>query len=259
MKKTFAFALLALPLLSFSKQEIKLDQFTYDSIDPNRVTFVRSDYAMPNIPVVIKKTNGGFPALGKWMIDSDGQVAHWLGDRKINGKKDSRYTLEPINVEFFVKATSELDAFTKVDSFLTDKDTGFGNVSKLHSSGYQAYIGEDIYNQFQNKTYSDNYPFMQNDHLRIFGSTKSYNGYYVMTGSCSEESGLFKVEDKRSEMNNLMLLIHHFVSFNHCRDLLYKNAKKQGINTQYIKMNNTFLDDNFSTRDHDGNAVQIIL
>ena len=107
------------------------------------------------------------------------------------------------------------------------------------------------------RRYCNNYPFLQNDHLRIFGSSLRYGGYYIITGSCSEESGIFKIQENNN--NDANLLIHHFVSFNHCRDLLYKKAKNQEQHTQLIEMNNSYSDGNFTTRDHDGKAVQIVL
>lgn len=200
-----------------------------------------------NIPVDIHDHNAGNPTLGYWMVTSDDEVAHWLGE-----KKDGKYTLEPINVEFLVKADTASSAFTKLNNALVSGAIDFGHFSPIHSSGYKGFIGGVEYEQQGNKTYSDNSWYKQNDHMRVFGPTKvSYNGYYVFTASCSEETGIF--------FEGANLLGHHFVSFNHCRDTLLNRFKANGYKEQYFRMNNTYSDANFTTRDHDGNIAQITI
>lgn len=213
---------------------------------------------IPKIPVSINDHITGHPSLGYWMITKDNQVAHWLGDRKIDGKQDSRYTLEPINVEFLVKADSASNAATILDNTLRSDQVGFSHLSVVHSGAYKANIGGKTYNQYHDNTYSDKASYQQNNHLRLFGPTVTpYSGYYVFTGSCSEETGWFTQKERKKYGANL--IGHHFVSFNYCRDLLYNRFEAISSLVQYINIHNSYTNNNFTTRDHKGNVAQITM
>jgi hypothetical protein len=85
-------------------------------------------------------TPAGLPPMGKWMIDKDGSVAHWLGEL-VDGKK----LHEPINV-ILIDADSATPEQARSALIAAAKKAGYP-VRFGHSTGYRGYIGGSIYSQ----------------------------------------------------------------------------------------------------------------
>ncbi len=184
----------------------------------------------------------GLPAIGKWMFDHDGSIAHWLG-QIVDGKK----LHEPINV-ILVDATSSSPNEARTKLVTAAKAAGYP-VRFGHSTGYRGFIGGDLYSQlpqgrddaFSNRIFEET-----NNHGRIFGPYPSPDGY-VFTGAFSRESVDF-IRDPP----------HRYASFNSARDDFARNlaAKTAFQLSGMVPLGNEISDDpHDTTGDHDGRAV----
>jgi hypothetical protein len=182
------------------------------------------------------------PAIGKWMIDRDGTVAHWLGEI-YEGKR----LHEPVNVILVVARAQSADEAREVllaACAAASYPARFG-----HSTGYRGYIGGTFYDQMprgRDDAFSDHVFERTNNHGRIFGPHQSH-GSYVFIGAFSRE-----------EVDLLRWPGHRFASFNQARDDFARNLNRS---TRFKAAGSVVLDnavaDNpqVTTGDHDGRAV----
>lgn len=190
--------------------------------------------------------------IGIWMLDSKGNIAHWL-DQKYKNKQ----LREPINVILCVQTQSPIEANIILDKSM--RQAGF-RPRNGHSNGYRVLINNDVYDQASFKiekkstekegeknkefTYSNASFLKLNDHGRIFGPVFQNNQYCY--------TGAFSIEVPQAR--------HHvFVSFLEARKNLEENLiQKAGAReTGYAFLHNNIPEDdsNLTTGDHDGNAV----
>jgi hypothetical protein len=182
------------------------------------------------------------PALGKWMIGADGTPAHWMGQTYAG--KGLR---EPINVIIIDEgAKSASQASARLMSAAAE--AGYP-VRMGHSTGYQAYLGGQTYQQIPrgwDDALSDG-PFeLSNNHGRLFGPHRTARAY-VLTGAFSrEEVDLFRWPG------------HRYASFGKARDdfaeRLARTSRYRLIG--FVSLDNSAVDDpEVSTGDHDGKAA----
>jgi hypothetical protein len=171
------------------------------------------------------------PHIGKWLVDKNGHVAHWLGNHFRGHLMD-----EPINLFFRVNAETEIDA---TEIFLNRlMQAGFVEVPG-HSSGYIALLGNNFLSQTAN-------------HGRAFGPVL-FNGAYYFSAAFSRE-----------EVDYLCDLVcashqrHRYFSFNMARETLSNELiQKSGAKfLGYLSLENAMnADDKETTGDHDGYAI----
>ena len=112
----------------------------------------------------------GIGTVGKYMLQSDGTVSNYGGQKTADGK-----TLdEPIDVIILdPNSTSEAESQAKVNKDMTM--AGFGP-QVGHSGGFKGTINGQTYNQQPSgplMAYSDASALGQNDHGRLFGPAKN--------------------------------------------------------------------------------------
>lgn len=180
-----------------------------------------------------------------WMLQSDGQPAHWLG-----ATLDGKHFREPMNMIWIDHhATFTRDAISTIQAAL--KTAGFP-ARFGHSGGYQAIIDNKTFTQFPTQffhAYSDRFFLSTNNHGRIFGPLP-YNKAFYFVGSFNRES--FHPFEK---------VKHPYVSFVQARDDLAQqlNQKTDYIIAGDVDMKNKCSEsDSFTTGDHDGKAVVLI-
>jgi hypothetical protein len=246
----------------------------------------------PPDPTATVQTQYG--ALGQWMINKEGQVADWIGQRYCGpgstvsncgvGKPDEgKIMQEPINMIFVVQARNQYLAELKLDFAM--RVSGFGP-SCCSSVGYSGIVGDTDYSQFprggplglgllpplpfglfQNgllgligfgPAYRDASFLIANSHLRTFGGMPDGNGNYIFTASVSEEN--------LDTTGGGLLPTHGFESYNEARnklltDMLATSWLTQASNQGLIAMDNAIdpLDPTYTTGDHDGLAQVIAL
>jgi hypothetical protein len=188
-------------------------------------------------------TPPGLPPIGKWMIDSQGTVAHWLGEI-YQGKR----LYEPINVILIdAMAVSEADAVRRL--IAATEAAGYP-IRFGHSTGYRGIIGGDFYDQlpqgrddaFSNRLFEET-----NNHGRVFGPHR-FGDVYVFIAAFSRES-----------VNLLERPAHRFASFTAARDDL---ARRLDANTPFkaagfVPLGNAIDDPAVTTADHDGRAAML--
>jgi hypothetical protein len=182
------------------------------------------------------------PEIGKWMIDRDGSVAHWLGEIY-----DGKRLHEPINVILVdAGAGSAADARRR----LVDAATTAGYPVRFgHSTGYRGYIAGELYSQLpagRDDAFSNRVFERSNNHGRIFGPHRTGEGY-VFIGAFSREA-----------VDLLRWPGHRYASFNEARDDF---ARELDAHTPFksagsVDLGNAIVGNiDVSTGDHDGRAV----
>lgn len=196
----------------------------------------------PAIPADAVAQPPGLPAIGKWMIDKDGSIAHWLGER-VNGKA----LHEPINVILVdAGAASAADAQRRLiaAAIAAGYPPRFG-----HSTGYRGFIGGALYAQLpfgRDQAFSNRIFEESNNHGRVFGPHE-FNGAYVFVGAFSREAVSF-VHDP----------VHRYASFVQARDDFAAALDKRGFYRRAgaVPLGNAVAGDpQITTGDHDGSAV----
>jgi hypothetical protein len=184
----------------------------------------------------------GLPAIGKWMIDRNGTIAHWLGE-VVAGKR----LHEPINVIFVdAGAASADDARARLVAAATAAGypVRFG-----HSAGYRGLIGGVLYAQlpagrddaFSNRIFEET-----NNHGRAFGPHRLGDAF------------VFIAAFSRERVNLLEWPGHRYASFNQARDDLARDldARTAFKASGHVPLDNAVADDPaITTGDHDGRAV----
>jgi hypothetical protein len=196
----------------------------------------------PQLATDAEATPPGLPAIGKWMIDHSGTVAHWLGAH-LEGKR----LYEPINVILIDEgATSAEDARERLIKAVAAAGykTRFG-----HSTGYRGLIGGTLYHQlpqgrddaFSNRLFEES-----NNHGRVFGPHQTPEGF------------VFIAAFSRERVNYLEWPVHRYGSFNVARDDLARHlAAGQAYEpSHHVTLGNAVTEHpEVTTGDHDGCAV----
>ncbi|MVU77006.1 hypothetical protein GPX89_07065 [Nocardia sp. ET3-3] len=190
-------------------------------------------------PAPTDATATQYGSLGLWMLQSNGQIADWLG-QQYQGKT----MYEPIDVVFVDQTSTTAAAAT---TRLTDDLAAGGFPARFgHSTGYQGRIDGQLFAQQPadggDSAFSDGSALETNDHGRVFGPAPLPGGGFVWTAAFSRESvGFFT---------------HNYASFAQARadvrsGLLGSGATDLGT----VALGNTANTATTTTGDHDGNAV----
>ena len=191
-----------------------------------------ADVAKPN----------GLPAIGKWMIDRDGTVAHWLGEIY-----QGKHLHEPINVILIDAGANGAD---DARQRLVQAATAAGYPIRFgHSAGYRGYIAGELYAQLpagRDDAFSNRVFELSNNHGRIFGPHR-VGAAFVFIGAFSREA-----------VDPLRWPGHRYASFNQARDDFARELDRHTPfkSTGFVALENAIVGDaNVTTGDHDGRAV----
>lgn len=184
------------------------------------------------------------PELGKWMIDPDGTLAHWL-DATYEGK----HIREPINVILFdAGAASADEARARLEDALVA--AGYP-IRRGHSGGYRGWIGGTYYAQLPEEpdhAFSNRLYVLDNNHGRVFGPAPTGDGF------------LFIAAFSRERVAPLETLKHQYSSFDRARDDVTQQlgARSDFEIVGFVDMDNAIIDNPLvTTGDHDGQAVKL--
>lgn len=200
--------------------------------DPPRFEFGPEDTVSPE----------NLPELGKWMVDHDGVVAHWLG-----ATYEGKHIREPINVVLMDLGAASPE---KAKERLIAAAAAAGYPSRRgHSGGYRGFIGGTFYDQLPEEpdhAFSNEVMIFVNNHGRVFGPAPFGSGY-VFIGAFSRER---IVLDKDPP--------HQYGSFDQARDHFTQqlDARSDYRIVGFVDMDSVILSDPLvTTGDHDGLAV----
>lgn len=187
-------------------------------------------------------TPQGLPAIGKWMLTSQGVAADWLGE--VLAGKNLR---EPINVIILDEGAASAE---EAKARLVAAATRAGYPVRFgHSTGYQGYIGGQLYAQLpqgRDDAFSNDVFEVNNNHGRIFGPHKVGDAY-LFTGALSRE-----------DIAVLRPPRHRYASFDRARDDFTQRLDQATDYkvARFVPLDNALIDDpEFTTGDHDGMAV----
>lgn len=202
----------------------------------------------PGIPTPADQVPTVYGDIGKWMLQSNGQISDY-GGLPYGG----RTVLEPVNVIIVdPTSTSAAEAAHKLNTVMFW--SGFP-AQPIHSTGFQGTIDDVTYGQQPTGLllgYSDNFFLFPNNHGRIFGPDPvETSAGYVWSGSFSTEQ--FVIYD--------LLPRHAYVSSNLARNALALRLIASGQATYggMVPLDNSYNTATTTTGDHDGYAVVIIL
>jgi len=184
----------------------------------------------------------GLPEIGKWMLDRDGTVAHWLGETY-----EGKHLHEPINVILLdADATSADHARQRL---LAAAAAAGYPIRFGHSAGYRGYIAGEIHAQLpagRDDAFSNRVFELSNNHGRLFGPHRT-NGGYVFIGAFSREA-----------VHLLRWPGHRYASFNQARDDFARGLDRGTAfkSAGFVALENAIVGDpNATTGDHDGRAA----
>jgi len=184
----------------------------------------------------------GLPAIGKWMIDRNGVIAHWL-DETVRGRR----LREPINVIVVDAAAAGADE-AKRRLVAAAKKAGYP-ARFGHSTGYRGFIGNQLYAQLpagRDDAFSNDVFEVSNNHGRLFGPY-TMDGVYVFVGAFSRE-----------EVRPYRRPAHRYALFNRARDDFSQrlDRKTPFKLSGFVKLDNAIVGEpGVTTGDHDGLAV----
>jgi hypothetical protein len=184
----------------------------------------------------------GLPAIGKWMIDHNGAVAHWLGEIY-----QGKHLHEPINV-ILIDAGAASAAHARERLLQATAAAGYP-IRFGHSAGYHGYIAGELYTQLpagRDDAFSNRIFELSNNHGRIFGP-HPMRGAYVFIGAFSREA-----------VDLLRWPVHRYASFNQARDDFARALDLQTPfkSAGFVALENAIVGDpDVTTGDHDGRAV----
>lgn len=202
----------------------------------------------PGPPTPADEMPTAYGDIGKWMLQSNGQIANFGGV-----PHDGRILLEAVNI-IVVDPTSSspAEASAKLNSAMFW--AGFP-AQPIHSTGFLGTIDDVTYGQQPNLPllgYSNNLFILPNDHGRIFGPdpVETATGY-VWSGAFSTEA-LTIYE---------LLPTHEYVSSNTARNALAMRLIFSGRATYggMVPLDNAYNTETTTTGNHDGYAVVLVL
>lgn len=200
------------------------------------------------VPSADDETSTAYGDIGKWMLDSRGDIADYGGL-----PYEGRTVLEAINVVIVDPTSrSSLEATWRLNAAM--RRAGFPP-RLIHSTGFRGLIDGERYRQQPRGLlvgYSDDFFLLPNNHGRIFGPdpVETASGY-VWSGSFSTEEFVFYQGLPR----------HGYVSSNEARDALAAQLIASGRATSggMVSLDNAYNTDTTTTGDHDGFAVVVTL
>lgn len=209
---------------------------------------VAAEQDAPEAPAADDETPTAYGDIGKWMLDSSGDIADY-GGLPYEGKT----VLEAINVVIVDPTSrSSLEATWRLNAAM--RRAGFPP-RLIHSTGFRGLIDGERYRQQPRGLlvgYSDDFFLLPNNHGRIFGPdpVETASGY-VWSGSFSTEEFVFYQGLPR----------HGYVSSNEARDALAAQLVASGRATSggMVSLDNAYNTDTTTTGDHDGFAVVVTL
>jgi hypothetical protein len=202
----------------------------------------------PSTPDPADQVPTAYGDIGKWMLQSDGQISDWGGQ-----PYDGKTLLEPVNV-IIVDPTSTSPAQATVKLNAAMFWAGFP-AQPIHSGGFEGTIDDVTYGQrpvLPLLGYSNNFFLLTNDHGRIFGPDPvETSAGYVWTGSFSTEE--FVIYNS--------LPAHAYVSSHTARAALAMALIMSGQATYggTVPLDNSYNTATTTTGDHDGYAVALVL
>jgi hypothetical protein len=207
------------------------------------VPFTLAATAAPAATDAVATTYG---SIGKWMLQSSGQISNWGGSKYQNKTLD-----EVVNV-VIVDPTSLSAAASTAKINADMSQAGFPSQTG-HSSGFKGLLNGVVYSQQPTglNAFSDNVATAQNDHARLFGPALAQSGGYLWSGALSTEkpTTIFGV-----------LVGHAYVSFNAARDALARGFVNSGqTQATSVDLANAYNTTTTTTGDHDGKAAVIVL
>jgi hypothetical protein len=186
----------------------------------------------------------GLPAIGKWMLTSQGVPSDWLGE-----VYQGRNLREPINVIIVDEGASSAED-AKARLLAAAAHAGYP-IRFGHSTGYRGFIGGQLYTQLpqgRDDAFSNDVFEVSNNHGRIFGPHAFEQGY-LFTGAFSRE-----------EVDPLRYPPHRYGSFNRARDDFTQRLDRSTAFkvSGFVDLGNALIQDpKLTTGDHDGMAVVV--
>jgi hypothetical protein len=204
--------------------------------------------ALDALPTDIRIADKNFPSIGKWLLDHDEAVAHWLGEIVTGRTID-----EPINALITVSAKDPEEAGRKLISVA--KKAGF-RLRGGHTVGYSARSDEALWPEFPGAgktTFSDCSYLLNNNHGRAFGPVP-HDGKFIFLMAVSRE----KVNYIAGALHGFHAF-HEYAGFNRARDAfarkLIHTGKARAAGS--LDLANVIDTADETTGDHDGLATWI--
>lgn len=220
---------LTLPTISFPKT-------------PPVTTTTATNTLQPPTPADAAETPYG--QIGKWMINSGGRVANWVG-LPLQG----RTLYEPVNV-VLVDRSSTSEAQARDNLVATLSKAGFPNYLAHSTTGYSGILGDSVYGQYPNglmQVFSNGPFYVTNDHGRVFGPSPTAlpdGSGYLWSMAISRETGYVQG-----------LPIHRYVTFEGAEADLAQGLRGAGVvQLPSINLDNVYNTPTITTGDNDGNA-----
>jgi hypothetical protein len=202
----------------------------------------------PAIPTPADQVPTVYGAIGKWMLEFNGQISDY-GGQPYGGKK----LLEPVNV-IIVDPTSKT-SWQAARKLNTAMFWGGFPAQPIHSTGFRGILDGTTYGQQPKgliRGYSDNFFLFTNDHGRIFGPdpVQTSTGYVWSGAFSTEQLGLYNG-----------LPTHTYVSSSMARTALAMRLILSGQATYggLVNLDNSYNTATTTTGDHDGYAVVLVL
>jgi hypothetical protein len=188
-----------------------------------------------------------YGAIGKWLLQSNGQISNW-GGQVLHGKT----LLEPINL-IIIDPTSTT-AQESTDKLTADMSLAGFPAQLAHIGGLEGTVAGATFSQQPTgvlEAFSDNFFLLPDDHARAFGPAPLPDGTgYVWTVAASSETVGFYG----------LLLTHLYASFDDGRDELADRLALSGATMiGVVALGNAYNDATETTGDSDGNAVVVQL
>jgi len=239
----------ALQLISREIERIFVDQAASTASFTSAEAYANANPAIaPGLPGPGDEAPTAYGEVGKWMLQSNGQVSNW-GGRPYHSKT----LFESVNVIIVdPTSTGKAQATRKLNAVMFW--AGFP-AQPIHSTGFQGRIDTVVYGQQPTgllSGFSDNIFVLPNNHGRIFGPDPVGSSMgYVWSGAFSTETlGLYNC-----------LPTHTYVSSDMARTALAMRLILSGQATYVgmVPLDNAYNNGTTTTGDHDGYAVVLRL
>ncbi|EHM17141.1 hypothetical protein MBOL_37270 [Mycobacteroides abscessus subsp. bolletii BD] len=220
---------------------LTLPTISFPTPAPNS-TITAANSLQPPTPAGTAETPYG--RIGKWMINSDGKIANWIG-RPLDG----RTLYEPVNV-ILVDRNSTTVEEARENLIATLGKAGFPNYLAHSSTGYSGILGDSVYGQYPNglmQVFSNGPFYVTNDHGRVFGPSPAAlpdGSGYLWSMSISRESGYLEGSP-----------IHQYVTFEGAEADLTQGLRGVGVRQlPDVNLDNVYNTSTITTGDNNGSA-----